>query len=682
MKLLKSISALTAAFVMSVSALSAPIEAFAEIELPVSVEENTDIVTASGTCGNNTYWELSGDTLTVSGNGEVGPFRDSSEIPWYDYGDSIKKIIVKEGVTSLGTSAFLGCNSVTDFSIADSVVSIARYALPYCPWLESKKETEILVTAGRVLIDASNAVGDVVIPDGIKGIGCYAFSNADSVTSVLVPRSVENIDQYGLQGTGSIKKVTILNPECRITPSPSGSTLPSDSVVCSCCGSTAEEFVKTDVYCSSIRFFPIETDVFLSSSEFTIGNDSFEAYMTDSLDIYNSRGLALSFSFMYDTGIHSEYVSLSALGNTLTVKGYDYSERLVGIAKFEYDSATGKFGKADLSDCERYYFSVNGDSFYAEITKEYEKRDVYGNTESDQYNYLNVFFADGTSTNIQNKLVWIEYDRTGGFAGYFPYSFIDVTGSVLKIRRIEDSQTDIYDVITSYRYDKSGRNFIEYDPAGDIDSNAEVNTSDASAILEMYAGLAAGLDMSRFTYEQFNAADINIDGEITLEDSTYVLTYYAQNAAGINPTWETLCPARQDIPYDCPGTAINENNNNWTSLESVYTFDTDGDGIKETVAKYIRPQMDGSYDYDGFFRIYDKEGNHADVLLNGMGASASSHSAIIRDDDTGELMLVDFIYSGSNSSCGLSMYRMTLNCSVAGNNSPDAEYMIFRQSSS
>lgn len=679
MKKLKSIGAFAAAAVMSLSALSAPLEVFAEMELPAGIAENTDIVTAGGTFGDNIYWEVSGDTLTVSGNGIIEDSHSEDSPPWNAYSSSITKIIIKDGVTALGEGAFVMFSDVTDFVVADSVVSIDRYAIPYGPWLDEKMETETLVTAGRVLIDASKATGDVVIPDGIKGIGYYAFSNTEGVKSILVPESVEHLDECALALLSDYTvKVIMLNPECVIEPGYAGSTFPSDSTVYCYYGSTAYDYIQNDPYCTDIGYCFLNDDAFLNGSEFTIGGESFKAYASYTLDIYNSRGLALLYQLGKDVAADSEYVHLSVEGNTLTIRDYDNLLRPLHVTKYVYNSSTGKFGSADTSECDRYHFSTGGKDFYAELTQDYKEREVDGYTEYDQYNYLNIYFADGTPTNIQNKVVFIEYGRTGGFGGYCVPSFVEASDSLITVRSIEDFYTDAYDILTSYKYDAAGRKFIEIDATGDIDLNAEVNISDASAILSMYAGFAADLDMSSITNRMYNAADINIDGMVTLEDATYVLTYYAQNAAGMNPVWEELCIERQDIPYSCPGTAVDDRTNKWASLMSVYTLDTDGDGDKETVAKYSNSYPD-DYGFVGFFRIYDNSGQHTDVPLDFVGASSESHSAIIRDPDTEELIFVTFINGCSNAAYGISMYRNTLDSTGENTETLLAEIMAINE---
>ena len=137
-------------------------------EITPSPAPTPDPGVVSGTCGDNVYWSFSNGTLTISGNGKMYDYSDSDNTsfnttaPWGNHRDyQIKKVIIAQGVSSIGDCAFSGCTSLTSVAIPDGVTSIGRGAFYYCTSLTS-----------------------VAIPDSVTSIGYYAFYNCDSLTDV------------------------------------------------------------------------------------------------------------------------------------------------------------------------------------------------------------------------------------------------------------------------------------------------------------------------------------------------------------------------------------------------------------------------------------------------------------------------------------------------------------------
>ena len=88
---------------------------------------------SSGTCGDNLTWTLDdAGTLTISGVGDMKRYSYSSDVPWYSSRTSIKKVIITDGVTSIGDYAFRSCTSLTSITIPDSVTSIGELAFYDC----------------------------------------------------------------------------------------------------------------------------------------------------------------------------------------------------------------------------------------------------------------------------------------------------------------------------------------------------------------------------------------------------------------------------------------------------------------------------------------------------------------------------------------------------------------------
>ena len=134
---------------------------------------------ASGYCGGegdgtNLTWALASDgTLTISGEGAMADADsfEGEEMPWIAYWEDIVTLVMEDGVTSIGDSAFESCENLKSAVLPSSVELIDHWAFSDCYDLES-----------------------IIIPEGVEKIGTQAFVYCESLTRVDIPASVTIIE--------------------------------------------------------------------------------------------------------------------------------------------------------------------------------------------------------------------------------------------------------------------------------------------------------------------------------------------------------------------------------------------------------------------------------------------------------------------------------------------------------
>ena len=212
---------------------------YAEGSEPEKPTEPSEVI-ASGTCGENLTWTLDGNgVLTISGTGKMEEYSfkyDNPEAPfwitspWFFYGKigNIRKVIICEGVTSVGSYAFYACSNIEDVSISNTVLSVGDYAFGDINKLSIIKIPKSVQTIGylafygnslkRIQVDNGNleycsdmygvlynksksklicAPGllskEYTIPEGVESIEDCAFSSCTTLQTLTIPKTVISI---------------------------------------------------------------------------------------------------------------------------------------------------------------------------------------------------------------------------------------------------------------------------------------------------------------------------------------------------------------------------------------------------------------------------------------------------------------------------------------------------------
>ena len=165
----------------------------------------------SGTCGDNLQWKLTDEgVLTITGTGEMQDWNRSKPSPWHA-DKSVKQVIIGNGVTTIGSSAFSDCDSLTSVTIPNSVTTIGSGAFEFCFSLTSLTIPNSVTTIGYYAFELCFSLTSLTIPNSVTTIGSGAFCSCFSLTSVTIPNSVTTIGSSAFAGCFSLTSVTIGN---------------------------------------------------------------------------------------------------------------------------------------------------------------------------------------------------------------------------------------------------------------------------------------------------------------------------------------------------------------------------------------------------------------------------------------------------------------------------------------
>ena len=284
-----------------------------------SVETNASAsIVHSGSCGENLTWELDDQgILTIYGTGRMEDFGYNNESGWSEYPYTIKKVIIQEGVTSIGNNAFKDCSSLTSTTIPSSVTSIGDYAFSYCTNLTDVTIPSYVTSIGYCAFSSCGNLTSVTIPSSMISIGNRAFEDCTNLTSVIIPSSVTSIGDYVFEDCSNLTSVTI----------------PS---------SVTSIGINAFAYCKSL------TNVTIPSSVTSIGNSAFrECSSLTSIRIPSSV-TSIEFCSFYEC---SNLTRATIMSGVTSIGDYAFSS-CSSLTSVTIPSSVTSIGKSAFKDCD------------------------------------------------------------------------------------------------------------------------------------------------------------------------------------------------------------------------------------------------------------------------------------------------------------------------------------------
>ncbi len=177
--------------------------------LSVSAAEKAEIV-AFGTDGKNVKWEIdSAGTLTVSGTGAMNDYNGTDSVPWNTKRQSVKKIVIEEGITNIGDASFGNFLYLESVSIPDTVTRIGGIAFTDCTKLQSVNIPNSVTEIGNSAFSGCTGLTSIKIPDSVIIIHNNAFNKCVNLESVSIGRSVSTIYGYAFANCSNLRTVDI-----------------------------------------------------------------------------------------------------------------------------------------------------------------------------------------------------------------------------------------------------------------------------------------------------------------------------------------------------------------------------------------------------------------------------------------------------------------------------------------
>ena len=225
-----------------------------------------------GVCGDNLFYSLSDDgVLTVTGSGPMTDWSGMTQYPYstspFAWNDKIKKIVIVDGVESVGAYAFTQCPALTSVTMPDGLTNVGEFAFSACDamtdvyyagtptawgligigddnedltdaarhyggkcgdnvfWTLDEEGTLTITGEGPMYdrtwyvngdnVESTSPFSDnsdiknVVIGNGVTSIGDYAFFECEALTAISIPDGVTGVGEGAFYGCAALGEIDL-----------------------------------------------------------------------------------------------------------------------------------------------------------------------------------------------------------------------------------------------------------------------------------------------------------------------------------------------------------------------------------------------------------------------------------------------------------------------------------------
>ena len=139
---------------------------------------------AGGVNDSSVRWILTSDgTMTISGTGAMAIW-EAEEYPWLELRDQIRSVVIRTGVTTVGSYAFSSCNNLEMVEFPNTLTTIGEEAFMYAN------------------------LRDVVIPDSVRTIESNAFARCGMMSRLSLGSGLTTIGDFAFVGCASSVRIS------------------------------------------------------------------------------------------------------------------------------------------------------------------------------------------------------------------------------------------------------------------------------------------------------------------------------------------------------------------------------------------------------------------------------------------------------------------------------------------
>ena len=161
----------------------------------------------SGQLNDKITWTLTdAGVLVLTGTGNMPDYSASNPAPYAQYKNSIKNVIVGNGITSLGNMAFSEFSGLGSATLPSTITRVGDKAFYHCTNVWNLELPQAVTSIGESAFERT-PISNVTLPACLQSVGCNAFAQTH-ISEITIP---EGMKQMGSMAFGFIDELKTVN---------------------------------------------------------------------------------------------------------------------------------------------------------------------------------------------------------------------------------------------------------------------------------------------------------------------------------------------------------------------------------------------------------------------------------------------------------------------------------------
>lgn len=306
---------------------------------------------------------------------------------------TIPSTIEGKPVTEIGGSAFSGCLSLEEVTIPDTVKTIGEFAFSDCQNLKKVKMSKNVKEITRSTFNSCYKLEEIDLPYGLVSIGESAFADNRSLKHITIPKTVKYIGEQAFFGNGYLESIVL--------PDSVESIGKGAFTYCFCLESVRISNKMTSIPENAFFACVSLKGITIPSSVKSIGDGAFTS--CDNMSIGGSKGsYAEKYAAANNIPFFTGYTNVSAIStNEMIIGGKFNVEASAVLGQGDYTYAVLYKKKADTKWTVKQNYSNNT---YVEI-KPFKATDydVCVKVKDSKGTIVKKYFTVKVNAKLQNK---------------------------------------------------------------------------------------------------------------------------------------------------------------------------------------------------------------------------------------------------------------------------------------